>query len=91
MRPAASGVRLERDRRRTIGLFWTELALEVMLDAAMDGDAPSVSVTHVGAYDAGTPLTSVTGVTSTDTFTKTTHGMADGTAVKLADSSAARA
>ncbi|HEY6568551.1 MAG TPA: hypothetical protein VI341_13630 [Actinomycetota bacterium] len=66
-----------------MSLFWTETALGIMLDAAMDGDNPSVSVTHVGAYDAGTALTSVTGVASTDVFTKTSHGMADGTVVKL--------
>src|SRR5689334_20843666 len=40
-------------------------------------------MTHVGLYDAGTPLTGVTGVTSTDTFTKTSHGMANGTLVVL--------
>lgn len=66
-----------------MSLFWLEDALKIMLDCAMDGDSPALSVTHVGAYDAGTALTSVTGLASTDVFTKTSHGMADGTVVKL--------
>lgn len=66
-----------------MSLFFTEDALKIALDAVVDGDNPPLSVTHVGAYDAGTALTAVTGVTSTDTFTKTSHGMANGTVVKL--------
>lgn len=64
-------------------LFWTEDALKVGLDAMMDGDAPSLSVTHVGAYDAGTAITSVTGEADNETFTKASHGLSNGTVVKL--------
>lgn len=38
--------------------------------------------THVGAFQAGTALTAVTGATPS-TFTKTTHGLANGTVVLL--------
>lgn len=46
-------------------------------------DAWRASAAFAGLFDAGTPLTAVTGVTSTDTFTKTAHGLANGTVVLL--------
>jgi len=39
--------------------------------------------THIGILDAATPITTVTGVTSTDTFTKTSHGLSNGDLVVL--------
>jgi hypothetical protein len=44
-------------------------------------DALRAAITYIGLFDAGTALTAVTGITSTDTFTKTAHGMANGTLV----------
>jgi hypothetical protein len=61
---------------------YTADALDLMLNA-LKGTNPTTPVTHVGLYDAGTALTSVTSVTSTDTFTKTSHGMANGTLVLI--------
>lgn len=61
---------------------FTIAGLDLMLNA-IKGTNPSVPITHVGAFDAGTPLTAVTGVTSTDVFTKNAHGMANGMAVIL--------
>jgi len=66
-----------------MSLFFTEDGLKIALDAVIDGDNPSGSVTHVGAYDAGTPITSVTGEADNDTFTKASHGLTNGTVVKL--------
>lgn len=43
----------------------------------------NLGVDRVGAFQKGTDLTAVTGVTSTDTFTKTAHGLANGTLVVL--------
>lgn len=42
--------------------------------------AVAAAATHVGAFQAGTALTAVTGATPS-TFTKTAHGMANGTVV----------
>jgi hypothetical protein len=53
-----------------------------MLDA-LKGTNPTTPITHAGLLDAGTALTAVTAVTSTDTFTKTAHGLANGTLVVL--------
>jgi len=61
---------------------FTSAGLDLMLNA-IKGTNPTVPITHVGAFDASPALTSVTGVTSTDTFTKTSHGMANGTVVVL--------
>lgn len=41
------------------------------------------AITHAGLFDADPGLTAVTGVTSTDTFTKTAHGYANGNLVVL--------
>lgn len=46
-------------------------------------DAWRTAATHAGLFEAGTALTSVTGTTADDTFTKTAHGMANGTVVIL--------
>jgi hypothetical protein len=53
-----------------------------MLDA-LRGTNPTAPITHVGLLDAGADLTAVTAVTSTDTFTKTAHGLANGQLVVL--------
>src|SRR5688500_14860569 len=39
--------------------------------------------THIGILDAAAAITGVTGVTSTDTFTKTAHGLSNGDLVVL--------
>lgn len=54
---------------------------------ALRGTNPTTPITHAGLLDAGTPLTAVTAVTSTDTFTKTAHGLANGTLVVLTEKS----
>ena len=41
------------------------------------------AITHAGLFDADPGITGVTGVTSTDTFTKTAHGLANGNLVVL--------
>lgn len=40
-------------------------------------------ITHLGLLQAGTPLTAVTGATSTDLFTKTAHGLTAGDLVVI--------
>ncbi len=50
-------------------------------NAAMAGVA--AAATHVGLLEAQTALTAVTGVNSTDTFTKTAHGLSNGDIVVL--------
>ena len=50
-----------------MSLFFTEAGLIEMLKA-FKGTNPTTPVTHIGAYDAGTALTSVTGANSTDLF-----------------------
>jgi len=57
-------------------------AKNLMLDA-LKGTNPTTPITHAGLLDAGTALTGVTSVTSTDTFTSTAHGLANGTIVIL--------
>ena len=56
----------------------------LMLDA-LRGTNPSTEVTHAGLFDAATPLTAVTGAQSTDLFTKTSHGLANGDLVILTE------
>lgn len=65
-----------------MGLCYTEAALKEMLNAHK-GTNPTIPVTHVGAFQAGTPLTSVTGSNSTDVFAKVAHGMSNGQVVIL--------
>jgi hypothetical protein len=50
-------------------------------NAALDGFR--TSATHMGLQTKGPNITGVTGVTSTDTFTKTAHGLANGDLVVL--------
>ncbi len=56
---------------------YTMLARNAMLDHL------DTLISHIGLLQAGTPLTGVTSVTSTDTFTKTSHGLASGDLVIL--------
>lgn len=64
---------------------YTTAAKNVMLDAIDRGTAPSLSISHVGAFqaDAGKALTTPFGVASTDTFTCTAHGYSNGDLVLL--------
>jgi hypothetical protein len=45
---------------------------------AMKGTNPTTPITHAGLFDEATALTGVTGVASTDIFTKVTHGLTNG-------------
>lgn len=54
----------------------------LMLNALI-GTNPTTPITYAGLYDEAAALTSVTGVASTDTFTKTSHGLSDGDLVVL--------
>lgn len=53
---------------------------ELGKNAALSG--VTALITHIGLLQAGTPLTAVTGATPS-TFTKTAHGMANGTPVLI--------
>lgn len=50
-------------------------------NVALDG--LKAASTHEGLYTKGADITAVTGVTSTDTFTKTAHGLVNGDVVTL--------
>lgn len=63
---------------------YTSAGKDLMLNA-LRGTNPTTPITHAGLLDAGTALTAVTAVTSTDTFTKTSHGLANGTLVVLTE------
>lgn len=52
---------------------------------ALKGTNPGTPITHIGLLAQGTPLTSVTAVTSTDTFTKNGHGMSNGQLVVVTE------
>lgn len=52
---------------------------------ALRGTNPAAPITFAGLLRAGTALTAVTALDSTDTFTKTAHGLANGTLVVLTD------
>lgn len=54
------------------------VAKHVALDAIARATAPALSITHVGAMVKGADITAVTGVTSTDIFSKAAHGLAAG-------------
>lgn len=64
--------------------MYQTLAKDLMLNA-LKGTAPATPITHVGAFqaDAGKALTTPFGVASTDTFTCTAHGYANGDLVAL--------
>lgn len=59
----------------------TTAAKNVALDAVAKQANPTISISHVGAMSKGADITGVTGVTSTDTLTKTAHGLANGDVV----------
>jgi hypothetical protein len=59
----------------------TSVAKHVALDAIARATAPALSITHVGLMSKGADITAVTGVTSTDIFTKTAHGLVAGDVV----------
>jgi hypothetical protein len=61
---------------------YTTLGKHQMLKA-LKGTNPTTPITHVGLLDEGTALTAVTGVNSTDTLTKTGHGLSNGNLVVL--------
>lgn len=61
---------------------YTAAAKDLML-AALKGTNPTTPITHAGLMTAGTPITGVTGTASTDTFSKTAHGLAAGDVVIL--------
>lgn len=62
---------------------YTYAAKNLMLNA-LKGTNPTTPITHVGLLTAAAaPLTAVTAVTSTDTFTKTAHGLVNGDVVIL--------
>lgn len=51
-------------------------------NTALDG--LRVAATHMGLFSKGADITAVTGVTATDIFTKTAHGLASGDLVTFA-------
>jgi hypothetical protein len=59
----------------------TAAAKKIALDAVAAGTTPTASITHVGMFrwsEAAKALTTPFGVASTDTFTSTAHGYANG-------------
>ena len=50
---------------------------------ALKGTTPATPITHVGLYDEAVAITSVTGVATTDLFTKVSHGLTNGDLVVL--------
>jgi hypothetical protein len=64
----------------------TATAKAIALDAAIKGVTPPLSVTHAGLYkwsEAGKNLTTPFGTASTDIFTSTAHGYANGDLVLM--------
>ena len=51
--------------------------------SALKGTNPTTPITHVGLYDEAAAITSVTGLASTDIFSKVAHGLSDGDLVVL--------
>src|SRR3954468_12947022 len=61
-------------------------AKAIALDAVVRGQAPASQITHLGLYrwsEVGKALTTPFGVASTDTFTSTGRGYANGALVLL--------
>lgn len=50
---------------------------------ALKGTTPAAPITHAGLYDEDSAIPSVTGVASTDTLTKSGHGLSNGNLVVL--------
>lgn len=63
---------------------YTFAGRNLMLNA-LKGTNPATPITHCGLLTAGAAITGVTGVTSTDTFTKTAHGLSNGDLVVLSE------
>lgn len=63
---------------------YTTAAKNLMLNA-LAGTNPATPITHAGLLTAAAAITGVTGVTSTDTFTKTAHGLSNGDLVLLTE------
>lgn len=61
---------------------YTAAAKNQML-SALKGTNPTTPITHAGLMTAGAAITAVTGTASTDTLTKTAHGLANGDVVIL--------
>jgi hypothetical protein len=61
---------------------YTSAGKNLMLDA-LKGTTPTVPITHVGLYDEDAAITAVTGVASTDLFTKAGHGLSNGNLVVI--------
>jgi hypothetical protein len=54
----------------------------LMLDA-LRGTNPTTPITHVGLFDEGAAITTVTGTATTDLLTKASHGLTNGDLVVL--------
>lgn len=63
---------------------YTAAGKNLMLNA-IRGTNPTTPITHAGLLDAGTEITAVTATNADDTFTKTAHGLANGTLVVLTE------
>lgn len=63
---------------------YSTAAKNLMLDA-LKGTNPSTPITHAALFDQDPEITGVTGVNSTDTFTKTSHGLSNGNLVILTE------
>jgi len=61
---------------------YTAAGKNLMLKA-LKGTNPTTPITHVGLFDESAAITAVTGVASTDIFTKVGHGLANGDLVVL--------
>jgi len=64
-----------------MGVF-TISGRNLMLNA-IKGTNPATQITHVGLFTKGANVTGLTSVTSTDTFTKVGHGLANGDLILL--------
>lgn len=65
---------------------YTANGKNLMLNA-LRGTNPAAPITHAGLMQAQTPITAVTGTASSDTFSKTAHGLANGDLVVLTEMS----
>lgn len=63
---------------------YTAAAKNLMLNA-LKGTNPSTPITHAGLLDAATAITGVTGTASTNSFSKTAHGLSNGDLVILTE------
>jgi hypothetical protein len=63
---------------------YTVAGKNTMLNA-LAGTNPTAPITHGALFDAATPITGVTGTAADDTFSKTSHGLANGDLVILTE------